>query len=74
MPKQQHNEEAQAALVQSEIVDAINHLIADGIPAPIVLAGVGAAASAAIHSLYGPEHIGRWFAMWNDAARSLPRG
>ncbi|MET4595774.1 MULTISPECIES: hypothetical protein [unclassified Sphingomonas] len=63
----------QCAIVQQEIVEAINRLIDEGIDARVVMAGLGAASAAAVLHLYGAGEVTAWFAKQSVMTASLSK-
>lgn len=70
-PEEQAN---QCAIVQQELVEAVNRLLAEGMDIRAVTAGIGASAAATINTLYGPAEVPNWFAKQAALAMGLGFG
>lgn len=64
-------QQSQAAIATHDIIETVNRLLREGIHPELVIAGIAAAASDTITSVYGAGVLARWFDSQATLVRQL---
>lgn len=66
-------QEAQARLVQHDVVELINRLCLEGIDRRVIMAGLGTAIADLVTCTFGPSAVVPWFQKQADICADLRR-